>query len=111
MPRARSPGCCASAIPSIRPAKPEQLRTKHLAGLKTPTLICQGTRDEFGTRDEVAGYALSDQIEMLWLEDGDHDLKPRKSVSGFTAADHLQTVAEAVKAWVGRIRNLKNADC
>ena len=40
-----------------------------------PTLICQGTRDPFGTREEVAGYALSDRIEILWLEDGDHDLQ------------------------------------
>ena len=71
------------SLPSARPSR-TQLRTKHLAGLKTPTLICQGTRDEFGTRDEVAGYDLSDRIEMLWLEDGDHDLKPRKSVSGFS---------------------------
>ena len=36
---------------------------------------------------------------MLWLEDGDHDLKPRKSVSGFSAADHLKTLAERVKGW------------
>jgi uncharacterized protein len=70
----------------------------------TPTLICQGTRDEFGTREEVAGYDLSERIELLWLEDGDHDLKPRKSVSGFTAADHLRTMAEAVSTWFDRIR-------
>jgi uncharacterized protein len=85
------------------PAKPEQLRTKHLAKLQTPTLICQGTRDEFGTRDEVSNYALSDRIEILWLEDGDHDLRPRKSVSGFSTADHLKTVAETVRAWADRI--------
>ena len=34
---------------------------------------------------------------LLWLEDGDHDLKPRKSVSGFTAAEHL-------RPWRGRWR-------
>jgi predicted alpha/beta-hydrolase family hydrolase len=62
--------------------KPTQLRTSHLEMLKTPALICQGTRDAFGTRDEVAGYKLSDQINILWLEDGDHDLKPRKKISG-----------------------------
>ncbi|PAP92695.1 alpha/beta family hydrolase [Mesorhizobium wenxiniae] len=96
-------GLLCLGYPFHLPAKPTQLRTKHLAALKTPTLICQGTRDEFGTKDEVAGYALSDAIEMLWLEDGDHDLKPRKSISGFSAADHLKTLAEAVKAWTGRI--------
>ena len=85
--------------------KPEQLRTLHLAELRTPALIAQGTRDPFGTRVEVAAYTLSKRIELLWLEDGDHDLKPRKSVSGFSAADHLATLGQAVSAWVGRIAN------
>jgi predicted alpha/beta-hydrolase family hydrolase len=31
----------------------------------------------------VAPYALSKSIEILWLEDGDHDFNPRKSVSIF----------------------------
>lgn len=79
--------------------RPEQLRTAHLAGLKCPALIVQGTRDELGTRDEVAGYTLSPAIEVLWLEDGDHDLKPRKAISGFTVAQHLKTMATRVAAW------------
>lgn len=83
--------------------KPGQLRTAHLAGLKTPALIAQGTRDPFGSRDEVAGYKLSKSIEILWLEDGDHDLRPRKSVSGFSPADHLKTVAETAFAWAEKI--------
>ncbi|MBK5567637.1 alpha/beta family hydrolase [Ensifer sp. SSB1] len=96
-------GLLCLGYPFHPPAKPEQLRTKHLADLRTPTLICQGTRDEFGTREEVPGYTLSDAIEVLWLEDGDHDLKPRKSLSGFSAADHLRTVADAVAAWAARL--------
>ncbi|PSH67657.1 alpha/beta hydrolase [Phyllobacterium brassicacearum] len=96
-------GLLCLGYPFHPPGKPAQLRTKHLAGLVTPALICQGTRDEFGTREDVAGYALSDAIEILWLEDGDHDLKPRKSISGFTAADHMTTMAEAVKAWAARL--------
>ena len=83
--------------------RPDQLRTKHLTGMTTPALICQGTRDEMGNRFEVGEYGLSDEIEVLWLEDGDHDLKPRKAISGFTTAGHLQTVAEKVTEWVGRI--------
>jgi predicted alpha/beta-hydrolase family hydrolase len=66
-------------------------------------LICQGTRDEFGTRQDVADYLLSDRIEILWLEDGDHDLKPRTSLSGFSTADHLMTMAKAVATWAGRL--------
>lgn len=96
-------GLLCLGYPFHPPGKPAQLRTKHLAGLKTPTLICQGTRDEFGTREEVPAYQLSDSIEILWLEDGDHDLKPRKSISGFSAADHLKTLADTVTAWVARL--------
>ncbi|MBI2738669.1 MAG: alpha/beta hydrolase [Rhodospirillales bacterium] len=83
--------------------KPTQLRTAHLANLKTPTLIVQGTRDPFGTREEVAGYTLSKAIEILWLEDGDHDLRPRKAVSGFSMADHLKTMAVKTAAWAEKI--------
>jgi predicted alpha/beta-hydrolase family hydrolase len=83
--------------------KPDQLRTAHLADLRTPTLIVQGTRDPFGTREEVASYQLSKSIDILWLEDGDHDLKPRKSVSGFTAANHLHAMAERVATWTNTL--------
>lgn len=83
--------------------KPEQLRTAHLATMKTPTLIAQGTRDLFGTREEVSAYTLSSAIEILWLEDGDHDLKPRKAVSGFSFDDHLKTLSNTVAAWADRL--------
>jgi predicted alpha/beta-hydrolase family hydrolase len=96
-------GLLCLGYPFHPPKKPAQLRTAHLTDLKTPALICQGTRDEFGTRDEVATYALSDRIEILWLEDGDHDLKPRKTISGFTAQDHLRTIAERVRNWAGAL--------
>jgi hypothetical protein len=81
--------------------KPEQLRTAHLAGMQTPTLIVQGTRDQFGTQDEVVTYKLSKSIEILWLDDGDHDLKPRRTVSGLTVADHMLTMANYVASWAG----------
>ena len=96
-------GLLCLGYPFHPPGKPEQLRTAHLAGLQTPTLIAQGTRDEFGGRDEVPAYTLSPLIELLWLEDGDHDLKPRKSISGFSAADHLKTMAETVSTWAERV--------
>lgn len=92
-------GLLCLGYPFHPPGKPENLRTQHLAELKTPALICQGTRDEFGTREEVAGYALSGSIRILWLEDGDHDLKPRKALSGFLTADHLKSMAETVRDW------------
>ena len=100
---ARITGLLCLGYPFHPPTKPGQLRTQHLAELQTPTLIVQGTRDEFGTRDEVQAYALSKAIEILWLEDGDHDLKPRKSVSGFSAADHLKAMAVKVSQWADEL--------
>jgi predicted alpha/beta-hydrolase family hydrolase len=88
--------------------KPDQLRTAHFADMQTPTLIVQGTRDPFGTREEVATYTLSKSIEILWLEDGDHDLKPRKAVSGFTVADHMLAMAARVASWTNGVTGQGN---
>ena len=99
----RVAGLVCLGYPFHPPTKPAQLRTKHLAGLRTPTLIVQGTRDEFGTSEEVPAYTLSPAITLLWLEDGDHDLKPRKAISGFSAVDHLKTMAAAVANWAARL--------
>lgn len=75
--------------------KPERLRTAHLESLETPTLIVQGTRDALGCREEVDGYRLSPAIRLHWLEDGDHDLKPRVK-SGFTHNQHIQSCVDAM---------------
>ena len=93
-------GLICLGYPFHPPAKPDQLRTAHLEDLATPTLIFQGTRDPFGTVDEVPSYAISKTIELVWLEDGDHDLKPRKRISGFTVAEHMKTMAQKVSTWV-----------
>lgn len=99
----RIAGLVCLGYPFHPPEKPENLRTAHLETLKTPTLIVQGTRDVFGTRAEVETYALSPAIALKWLEDGDHDLKPRKTVSGFSTADHLRTMAEATAGWITQV--------
>jgi predicted alpha/beta-hydrolase family hydrolase len=77
------------------PGQPEKLRVAHLEHLHTPALIIQGTRDPFGTREDVAGYTLSPSIQFLWLEDGDHSFKPRAS-SGKTERGHLEEAVRAV---------------
>ncbi|MGX5679817.1 alpha/beta hydrolase family protein [Schumannella luteola] len=95
-------GVVCLAYPFHPPGKPEQTRTAHLEHLRTPTLIVQGERDEFGTPADVAGYSLSPAIEILWLPDGDHGLVPRKSVSGFSKRDHLETIGDAVAGFASR---------
>jgi predicted alpha/beta-hydrolase family hydrolase len=79
--------------------KPEKTRTEHLHTLKTPSLIVQGTRDKLGNVSDVAGYDLSESIKIFWLEDGDHDFKPRVK-SGLTQAQHMQATVEAIKQFV-----------
>lgn len=95
----RIAGLLCLGYPFHPTGKPETLRTEHLAALRPPTLICQGTRDPFGTREEVAGYDLSRAIALHWLDDGDHDLKPRKRATGLTLDDHLSSTADAIARW------------
>ncbi|MDQ3283348.1 MAG: alpha/beta hydrolase [Acidobacteriota bacterium] len=68
-------GLLCLGYPFHPPGKPAQVRTAHLADLRTPTLILQGTRDIFGNPDDVAPYVLSSHIRVEWLENGDHSLK------------------------------------
>ncbi|MBM3506591.1 MAG: alpha/beta hydrolase [Alphaproteobacteria bacterium] len=89
-------GLACLGYPFHPPGKPATAaRLEHLATLSTPTLIVQGTRDQFGNQDEVAGYPLSRAIRLHWLPDGDHSLKPRQRRSGRT---EKQNVAEAIAA-------------
>lgn len=91
-------GLVVYGYPFHPPRRPDRLRTAHLENLTTPTLIFQGTRDAFGTREEVANYALSAAIRMMWLEDGDHGFKPRKA-SGFTLDAHVRSVIDETIAF------------
>jgi predicted alpha/beta-hydrolase family hydrolase len=88
-------GLVCLGYPFHPPGRPEKLRTRHLETLSTSALIVQGTRDPFGTPEDVAGYRLSPAIRVVWLEDGDHSWKPRAS-SGRTEA---QNMAEALTAF------------
>jgi predicted alpha/beta-hydrolase family hydrolase len=81
------------------PGRPERTRTAHIAGLRTPTLIVQGTRDPFGGPDDVATYTLSPAIRLHWVEDGDHDLKPR-AASGRTQRQNWNEAVAAVVAFL-----------
>ncbi len=87
-------GFSALGYPFHPTRKPGKTRTAHLATLQTPTLICQRTRDLFGTLADVSTYNLSPAIRLHWLEDGDHGFKPRK-VSERT---EIQNVDDAIAA-------------
>jgi uncharacterized protein len=95
-------GLVCLGYPFHPPGKPERLRVAHLASLRTPTLIVQGTRDALGKREEVAGYELSPAIRIVWIDDGDHSLKPRAR----SGRSEKQNLDEAAKAVVEFIRGL-----
>jgi predicted alpha/beta-hydrolase family hydrolase len=79
--------------------KPEKLRVEHLQTIKTPTLIVQGERDAFGSREEVAEYKLSPAIRVSWLADGDHSFTPRKS-SGRTEEQNWNTALDEIATFL-----------
>jgi predicted alpha/beta-hydrolase family hydrolase len=87
-------GLVCLGYPFHPPQRPEQLRTAHLLTLRTPALICQGTRDPFGGEDEVASYGLPGTIDVRWFP-GDHDVQPRT---------RLAAVADVVAEFAERAR-------
>ena len=92
-------GLVCLGYPFHPPGRPDKLRTAHLADLRTSTLIVQGTRDEFGTEEDIAGYTLSNAIRLLFLPDGDHSLAPRRA-SGHSRAGHFRAAVDAVDAFL-----------
>jgi predicted alpha/beta-hydrolase family hydrolase len=82
--------CLCLGYPFHPHGKPLQLRTEHLADLRTPTLILQGERDSFGRREEVETYDLSPQVQLGWITSGDHSFKPSRS-SGLSEAESWAT--------------------
>jgi predicted alpha/beta-hydrolase family hydrolase len=92
-------GLVCLGYPFHPPNRPAQLRTAHLAGLRTPTLIMQGERDSFGTPADVAGYTLSKSIRIEWIPDGDHSFKPQKK-SGRTEQQNLALAVSLVSEFI-----------
>jgi hypothetical protein len=100
-------GLVCLGYPFHPPAKPDVLRTAHLAPLSCPALIVQGERDPFGSRAEVeslvAAGVLSRRISLVWCPDGDHDLGPRGG-SGHTRQGNLALAAQAIAAFAEALR-------
>ena len=67
------------SYPLHPPGKPERLRTEHFPKLTTPCLFVHGSRDSFGTLDEM-GQALPlipARHELLPVEGGTHGLSKK----------------------------------
>ncbi|HEX7165769.1 MAG TPA: alpha/beta family hydrolase [Acidimicrobiales bacterium] len=88
-------GLVLVSYPLHPPGKPDKPRTEHLPRLDVPCLFVSGTRDSFGTPDELeaATAAIPGPVTHVWVEGGDHGLR-RKDAE----------VAEAVAAWLNDLR-------
>jgi hypothetical protein len=96
-------GLVCLGYPFHPPGNPARTRTKHLENLRTPALIVQGTRDSFGLPDEVATYKLSKKIRIVWIEAGDHSLKPLAR-SGRTETQNIASAIEEVQGFIARLK-------
>jgi predicted alpha/beta-hydrolase family hydrolase len=79
------------AYPLHPPGRPDNLRIAHLPALTVPCLFVQGTRDPFGSPDELsaATATVRGPVTHEWIEGGRHDLK---------GAD--RRIGELVAAWL-----------
>jgi uncharacterized protein len=69
-------GLLLLSYPLHPPRKPEQLRTQHLPNLRTPSLFIHGTRDPFGSIEEMtkAVQLIPAKDELMEVKDAGHDL-------------------------------------
>jgi uncharacterized protein len=69
-------GLLLLSYPLHPPRKPQQQRTQHLPSLHTPALFVHGTRDPFGSIEELeqATKMIPGKTKLLTLEGVGHDL-------------------------------------
>ena len=87
-------GVVCIGYPLHPPKKPEQLRTEHLPRLVAKALFISGTRDEFGTPEELtAAFALLlSPPAVKFIEGGRHELKGHDEHVATLLKDWLRTV-------------------
>jgi len=90
----KAKGLVLIAYPLHPPRKPDTLRVEHFARLKVPCLFVSGTRDAFGTPDELTRWTntIPGKVTHVWLEGKGHELK---------GCD--ERIGAAVAEWVSRL--------
>jgi uncharacterized protein len=69
-------GLLLLSYPLHAPGKPDQLRTQHLPNIRVPVLFVHGTRDPFGTIEEMSAAIklIPGKTKLLPIEGVGHDL-------------------------------------
>lgn len=95
-------GVVLLGYPLHPPGKPQQQRIKHLPGVTAPMLFVQGTRDKFGTPDELRTViAPLPSAELYPVENGDHSFKVPKRTGPPQDAVYAQ-IQDKVANWLMR---------
>ena len=83
------------------PGEPDQLRSKHLPSIRAPMLFVQGSRDAFGTPEELRPIldTLEAPADLFVIADGDHSFKVRKS-AGTPQQDVHRAILDHVVHWL-----------
>ena len=94
---ASEPGLAAMLLllsyPLHPPRRPAELRTVHWPNLKTPTFFAHGSRDPFGTREEIeaARRLIPAPTELVTFERAGHDLFRTPGRAGTDVAAEIAT--------------------
>ncbi|MCC7008209.1 MAG: dienelactone hydrolase family protein [Acidobacteria bacterium] len=92
-------GVLAFGYPLHPPGRPAERRDRHLARVGVPLLLLHGTRDPFGSPDEMRALAAALPLATLHLVDGgDHSLEAPRRVDPAGAA--FAAVLDAAAAWM-----------
>jgi predicted alpha/beta-hydrolase family hydrolase len=101
--RATTPisGLVFFGYPLHPPGRPDKLRDAHLNKIKAPTLFVQGSRDAFGSADEIRAVIrrLKLPATLHAIEGGDHSLKVPKS-SGLTQPQVYESTMDVIARWI-----------
>jgi uncharacterized protein len=94
-------GLVALGYPLHPPGRPEQLRALHLARIRQPMLIVQGSRDAFGTPEELrpALAPLGATVTLQIVEGGDHSFKVPKR-GPITQEEVFERVQDEIARWI-----------
>ncbi len=81
-------GLVLISYPLHPPGRPDRLRVAHFPGLHVPCLFVSGTRDAFGTADELTRWTatIPGVVTHEWIGGAGHDLKRAdEQVAGIVA--------------------------
>ena len=101
-----SPGVAGLVLlgyPLHPPGRPEKLRDAHLPAISAPMLFVQGSRDTFGTPDELRPVlAGCPAAELFVVDGGDHSFKVRGKDAPQETQIHAR-VQDAIRDWIGQL--------